>query len=37
MRMLPGLMGLSDRERLDRLGLYSFERRRMWGDYIEVY
>jgi len=36
-RMLPGLEKLSYRERLNRLGLYSLERRRMRGDLIEVY
>jgi len=36
-RMLPGLVGLSYKERLDRLGLFSLERRRFWGDLIEVY
>ena len=36
-RMLPGLDGLSYKERLDRLGLFSLERRRLRGDLIEVY
>ena len=36
-RMLPGLDGLSYKERLDRLGLLSLERRRLRGDLIEVY
>ena len=35
--MLPGLEKLSYRERLNRLGLYSLEHRRMRGDLIEVY
>ena len=36
-RMLLGLDGLSYKERLDRLGLFSLERRRLRGDLIEVY
>ena len=36
-RMLPGLDGLSYKERLDRLGLFSLECRRLRGDLIEVY
>ena len=36
-RMQSGLDGLSYKERLDRLGLFSLERRRLWGDHIEVY
>jgi len=36
-RMLPGLDGLSYKERLDRLGLFSLEHRRLRGDLIEVY
>ena len=36
-RIVPGLKKLSYRERLNRLGLYSLERRRMRGDLIEVY
>ncbi|XP_059843914.1 P-selectin glycoprotein ligand 1 isoform X2 [Hypanus sabinus] len=36
-RMLLGLEKMSYRERLNRLGLYSLERRRMKGDLIEVY
>jgi len=35
--MLPGLVGLSYRGRLARLGLYSLKHRRMRGDLIEVY
>ena len=35
--MLPGFDGLSYKERLDRLGLFSLERRRLRGDLIEVY
>ena len=35
--MLPGLEKLSYRERLNRLGFYSLEHRRMRGDLIEVY
>ena len=34
-RMLPGLDGLSYKEGLDRLGLFSLERRRLRGDFIE--
>ena len=36
-RMLPGLDGLSYKESLDRLGLFSLERRGLRGDLIEVY
>ena len=36
-RMLLGLDGLSYKERLDRLGLFSLERRRLRNDLIEVY
>jgi len=36
-RMLSGLDGLSYKERLDRLGLFSVELRRFRGDLIEVY
>ena len=35
--MLPGFDGLSYMERLDRLGPFSLERRRLRGDLIEVY
>lgn len=35
--MLPELKSLFYRERLGNLGLYSLERRRMWGDLLEVY
>ena len=36
-RMLPGLDGLSYKERLDRLGHFSLVCRRLRGDLIEVY
>eukprot|EP00061_Rhincodon_typus_P005580 g25269.t1 len=36
-RMLPGLEGLSYRERLNSLGLFSLDRRILRGDPIEVY
>ena len=36
-RIILGLDGLSYKERLDRLGLFSLERRRLRGDLIEVY
>jgi len=36
-RMLPGLDGLSYKERLVRLGLFSLESRRFRGELIEVY
>ena len=36
-RMLPGLDGLSYKERLDRLGFLSLERRRLRGDLVEFY
>jgi len=36
-RMLPGLDGLSYKERLDRLGLFFLEHRRFRGDLIKVY
>ena len=36
-RLIPELRGLSYEERLNRLGLYSLEFRRMRGDLIETY
>eukprot|EP00061_Rhincodon_typus_P012903 g38943.t1 len=36
-RMLPGLEGMSYKERLEKLGSYSLEQRRLMGDLIEVY
>ena len=36
-RMLPGMEGISYEERLEKLGLFSQERRRLRGDLIEVY
>ena len=36
-RMLPGLEGMSYKESLDKLGLFSLERQRLRGDLIEVY
>lgn len=35
--MIPGLSGITNKERLDRLGLFFLEHRRLWGDLIEVY
>ncbi|XP_055492007.1 uncharacterized protein LOC129697443 [Leucoraja erinacea] len=36
-RLIPGMPGLSYEERLDRLGLYLLEFRRLRGDLIETY
>eukprot|EP00061_Rhincodon_typus_P009495 g33052.t1 len=36
-RMLPGLESMSYREKLDRLGLFSLDSKRLRGDLIEVY
>ena len=36
-RMLPGMEGISYEERLEKLCLFSQERRRLRGDLIEVY
>ena len=36
-RLIPGMSGLSYEERLDRLGMYSLEFRRLRGDLIETY
>jgi len=34
--MLPGMEHLSDEERVDRLGLFSLDRRRLRGNLIEI-
>ena len=36
-RLIPGMAGLSYAERMERLGLYTLEFRRMRGDLIETY
>lgn len=36
-RILPGLEGLSYKEWLDRLGLFSTEHRRLKGDLIHTF
>ena len=36
-RMLPCMEGISYKERLEKLGLFSLEQRRLRGDLIEVY
>ena len=36
-RMLPGLEGMSYKERLDKPGLFSLEWRTLRGDLIEIY
>jgi len=36
-RMLPGTEGIGYEERLEKLGLFSLERRRLRGYLIEIY
>lgn len=36
-KMLPSMEGLGCKERLDRVGLFSLEQRRLKVDFIEVY
>ena len=36
-RLIPGMSGLSYKERLSRLGLYSLKFRRVRGDLTETY
>ena len=36
-RLIPGMKGLTYKERLNSLGLYSLEFRRIRGDLVEVY
>lgn len=35
-RMLPGIESINDKERLDKLGIFSLEQRRLRGDLIET-
>ena len=36
-RMVPGMRNFSYEDRLERLGLFSLERRRLRGDLIEMF